>query len=111
MSHSKNKNNKFIFTATTTFGLIGFVLLVGTIFSHQYINDQFNFESKGVMTLEMETEDVLAEQISLPEEVLLEIIEDEKNIIGVSDLSKEQLSPSLKFLYTITRPYVFLTQK
>jgi len=110
MSHSKNENNKFIFTATT-FGLIGFVLLVGIIFSHQYINDQFNFESKGVMALETETEDVLAEPISLPEEVLQEIIENEKNITGVSDLSKEQLSPSLRFLHTITRPYVFLTQK
>jgi len=108
---NKNPNNK-LFTSATIFGLAGFILMFGVIFSHKHINTQFalleNQKAEAVIALESESRELEP----LPDEILEEIIQSKINIMGLKTYEKytQTLSPAMKFLRDITAD-VFLTQK
>lgn len=110
MSYRK-ENNKFMLTAAA-FGIVGFVLLVGVMIFHQHINYQLTlaYKEEGLVILDIGDEGQSDEQKPIPDKILKDIIENEENILGYN-YPIGSLSPAMKFLYTISNPDPFFTQK
>jgi len=109
----KNKNlNNQLFTTASLFGMLGFVLMFGVIFSHGHINEQFALlETKRAKAISVKLQEE-QDLEPLPEEVLEEITQSDLNIMGLETYQNytQELSPAIKFLRDISRD-IFLTQK
>lgn len=108
MNYIKNKNDLSL--TAIIFGSIGFVLLIGVVAFHKPINSQF------MLAEDIESVEVISsktKQNPVPEEVIQEIIKDERNILGYIPqyLDTEPLTPAMKFLYTMNVSDLFLTQE
>lgn len=108
MNYPKIKNELAL--TALTFGAIGFVLLVGVMVFHQPINTQLTIASEKDSSVVL---DVESGSNPVPDEIVQEITQDERNILGYtsSDPIFESLTPAMKFLYTISSNNLFLTQE
>lgn len=113
-----NHSNQFALIAAT-FCLIGLALLLSVIIWHRQINDHPWFEKNGVAaatsTLQVASAvsaptTVAPSSTQVPDSVLQTIITDPRNLIDYDQPSVE-LSPALKFLYTLESPDVFPAQR
>ncbi|OGB74199.1 hypothetical protein A2V68_00250 [candidate division Kazan bacterium RBG_13_50_9] len=102
------EHNRFVVTIAI-FGVCGLVLLGGVMIFHLHINRCLTAAEANA---QIPAVSVQAESTTnpLPDSVVREIVNDERNLIGSTQLPKS-LSPALKFLRTISDPDIFLTQK
>jgi hypothetical protein len=111
-------------TIAATFCLIGLALLLSVMIWHQQINQHPLFK-KGVITSDTPelqvasmpavaaptvTTPTPAAASPVPESVIQEITTDPRNIASYTGPT-EEMSPAIKFLYTLTSPNVFPTQR
>ena len=118
-----NTENQFA-TIAATFCLIGLALLLSIIIWHQQINQHPLFK-KGVAVMDdpeaevqiasmshvsLPTTAVVPAMSAVPESIIQEIITDPRNLAGYTKPA-EELSPAIKFLYTLESPSIFPTQR
>lgn len=103
MNYPKRKNELVL--TVITFGVVGFMLLVGVMFFHQPINAQ--------LATAQDRNKVVQKNNPIPNEIVQGIVQDERNILGrtSSNPMLEPLTPAMRFLYTISNDDLFLTQE
>ncbi|OGB85042.1 hypothetical protein A2994_00295 [candidate division Kazan bacterium RIFCSPLOWO2_01_FULL_48_13] len=113
-----NTENQFT-TVAVTFCLIGLALLLSVMIWHQQINQHPLFKKGAaaavaadlqVAALPVATPAADLNSTRIPDSVLQEITADPRNLSGYQPPAAE-LSPALKFLYTLEQPDIFPTQQ
>lgn len=122
MKTLNNKENQFAIVAAT-FCLIGLALLLSVMVWHQQI-DQHPWLKKGIVDAPSTNLQIAAipaapvvvppipatNSNAVPESVIQEIVTDPRNLADHSKPAAE-LSPAVRFLYTLESPEVFPTQR
>lgn len=109
MNYPKRKNELTL--TVITFGFVGFMLLIGVIFFHQPINAQLTIAQDKNSSVVI---NVKPRNNPIPDELIREITQDERNILGCTSNSNsmlELLTPAMRFLHTISSNNLFLTQE